>query len=111
VAEGGRDAELRDAVARRGTVVLHVAFGVRQQDDTLATLRTDSIFTVASCSKPITGGAGDVPGRGRLDRSEPSFIDYVPEWNVPGVPWLEEASVADLLRHTSGIDDLALGRG
>jgi CubicO group peptidase (beta-lactamase class C family) len=36
------------------------------------------------------------------------FIDYVPELDVPGVQWLEEARVADLLCQTSGIDDLKL---
>jgi CubicO group peptidase (beta-lactamase class C family) len=96
-------------VARHGTVVLHEAFGVRQQDDTLATLRTDSIFTVASCSKPITAALVMCLVEDGLIGLNRPFIDYVPEWNVPGVPWLEEASVADLLRHTSGIDDLALG--
>jgi len=93
-------------VARRGTIVLHEAFGVRLPDDTLATLKTDSIFTVASCSKPIT--AALVMGLvedGLIGLNRP-IIDYVPEWNVEGVPWIAEASVADLLRHTSGIDDL-----
>ena len=36
------------------------------------------------------------------------FVDYVPELDVPGVEGLAEARVADLLCHTSGIDDLAL---
>ena len=93
-------------VARRGTVVLHEAFGVRHPDDTLATLRTDSIFTVASCSKPVTAAAVMCLVEDGLIGLNRPFIDYVPEWNVPGVPGLEEASVADLLRHTSGIDEL-----
>ena len=29
------------------------------------------------------------------------FVDYVPELDVPGVQWLDEATVADLLCHTS----------
>src|SRR5258708_33989371 len=37
------------------------------------------------------------------------FIDYIPELDVPEVEWLAEARVADLLCHTSGIDDLKLG--
>ena len=95
-------------VARRGTVVLHEAFGVRQQDDALATLKTDSIFPIASCSKPITAALVMCLVEDGLIGLNRPFIDYIPEWNVPGVQWLEEASVADLLRHTSGIDDLSL---
>ena len=37
------------------------------------------------------------------------FIDYLPELDVQGVEWLEEVRVADLLCHTSAIDDLNLG--
>ena len=92
-------------VARRGTVVLHEAFGVRHPDDTLATLSTDSIFPVASCSKPVTAALVMCLVEDGLIGLNRPFIDYVPEWNVPSAPWLEEASVADLLRHTSGIDD------
>jgi CubicO group peptidase (beta-lactamase class C family) len=36
------------------------------------------------------------------------FVDYVPELDVPGVEGLAEARVADLLCHTSGIDDFAV---
>jgi serine-type D-Ala-D-Ala carboxypeptidase len=37
------------------------------------------------------------------------FVDYVPELDVPDVDGLAEARVADLLCHTSGIDDLTVG--
>jgi len=37
------------------------------------------------------------------------FIDYIPELDVPDVQWLAEARVADLLCHTSGIDDVEMG--
>jgi CubicO group peptidase (beta-lactamase class C family) len=41
-----------------------------------------------------------------LDRP---FIDYIPELDVPGVQWLEEAKVADLLCYSSEVDDVELG--
>jgi hypothetical protein len=37
-------------VARRGTIVLHEAFGIRHHEDTTPTLRRDSIFR--SCRSP-----------------------------------------------------------
>ena len=95
-------------VARRGVVVLHEAFGILRHGDTTPTLRRDSIFPVTSCTKPITAAAVMcLVEDGVIGLNRP-FIDYVPELDVPGVEGLTEARVADLLCHTSGIDDLAL---
>src|SRR5262245_21365665 len=44
-------------VARHGVVVLHEAFGVLRHGDTTPTLKPDSIFPIASSSKPITAAA------------------------------------------------------
>ena len=87
-------------VARRGVIVLHEAFGVRRQDDPTPTLKRDSIFPVASCSKPITAAAVMCLVEDGLIGLNRPFIDYIPELDVPGVQWLEEARVADLLCHT-----------
>jgi CubicO group peptidase (beta-lactamase class C family) len=95
-------------IARRGIVVLHEAFGVLRHGDTTWTLRPDSIFPMASCSKPITAAAVMCLVEDGLIGLNRPFIDYVPELDVPGVQWLAEARVADLLCHTSGIDDLKL---
>jgi len=95
-------------VARRGVIVLHEAFGVRRQEDTTPTLKRDSIFTVASCAKPITAAAVMCLVEDGLIGLNRLFIDYVPELDVPGAEWLHESRVADLLCHTSGIDDLEL---
>lgn len=95
-------------VARRGAIVLHDAFGVRRQEDTTATLKRDDIFTIASCSKPITAAAVMLLVEDGLIGLNRPFVDYVPELDVSGVQWLEEARVADLLCHTSGYDDLAV---
>jgi serine-type D-Ala-D-Ala carboxypeptidase len=96
-------------VARRGVVVLHEAFGVLRHGDAAPTLRRDSIFPIMSASKPITAAAVMcLVDDGLIGLNRP-FIDYVPELDVPDVEGLADARVADLLCHTSGIDDLALG--
>jgi CubicO group peptidase (beta-lactamase class C family) len=91
-------------VARRGTVVLHEAFGVRHHEDTTPTLRRDSIFPIASSSKPITAAAVMCLVDDGLIGLNRAFIDYVPELDRPEVEGLAEATVRDLLTHTSGID-------
>jgi CubicO group peptidase (beta-lactamase class C family) len=96
-------------VARRGVFVLHEAFGVLRHGDATATLRRDSIFPISSCSKPITAAAVMCLVEDGLIGLNRPFVDYVHELDVPGVEGLAEARVADLLCHTSGIDDLALG--
>jgi CubicO group peptidase (beta-lactamase class C family) len=95
--------------ARRGTIFLYEAFGVRRPEDKTPTLKPDSIFPLASCSKPMTAAAVMCLVEDGLIGLNRPFVDYVTEWDVPGVQWLEEAKVADLLCHASGIDDLALG--
>src|SRR5215469_2785833 len=94
--------------ARHGTIVLHEAFGVRCQDDKTPTLKPDSIFTVASCAKPFTASLVMCLVEDGLIGLNRPFIEYIPELDVPGVPWLEEARVADLLCHTCGLDDVML---
>jgi serine-type D-Ala-D-Ala carboxypeptidase len=96
-------------VARRGVIVLHEAFGVRRPGDSTPTLKPDSIFPVSSCSKPITAAAVMcLVDDGLIGLNRP-FIDYIPELDVPEAQGIEEARVADLLCHTSGIDDLKVG--
>jgi len=79
-------------VARRGTIVLHEAFGVRRPEDKTPTLKRDSIFTIASCAKPITAVAVMCLVEDGLIGLNRPFIEYVPELDVPGVPGLEEAA-------------------
>ena len=95
-------------VARRGVVVLNEAFGVLRHGDTTPTLRPNSIFPVASCSKPLTAAAVMCLVEDGLIGLNRPFIDYIPELDVPGVEGLADARVADLLCHTSGIDELKL---
>src|SRR5215468_659998 len=104
--ERGDTPSLVVLVARRGVIVLHEAFGVRRPEDTTPTLARDSIFTLASCSKPITAAAiMCLVDDGLIGLNRP-FVDYVPELDVPGVEGIADAKVADLLCHTAGFDDL-----
>src|SRR6266550_4081101 len=96
-------------VARRGVIVLHEAFGVRCYGDPTPTLKPDTLFPISSCSKPLTAAAVMCLVEDGLIGLNRPFIDYIPELDVPDVQWLQEARVADLLCHTSGIDDLKLG--
>ena len=96
-------------VARRGVIVLHEAFGVRHFSDATPTLKRDAIFPLASGSKPLTAAAVMCLVEDGLIGLNRPFIDYIPELDVAGVEGLADAKVADLLCHTSGIDDLALG--
>ena len=104
--ENGDTPSLVLLVARRGTVVLHQAFGVRRPEDTGPTLKPDSIFPIASCSKSITAAVVMCLVEDGLIGLNRPFVDYVPELDVAGVQWLDEATVGDLLCHTSCIDDL-----
>jgi CubicO group peptidase (beta-lactamase class C family) len=95
-------------VARRGVVVMHEAFGVLRYGDPTSTLRPNSIFPISSCSKSLTAAAVMCLVEDGLIGLNRPFIDYIQELDVPEVEWLAEARVADLLCHTSGIDDLKL---
>lgn len=108
--ERGDTPSLVVLVARRGVIVLHEAFGIRHHEDTTPTLQRDSIFPVMSIAKPVTAALVMCLVEDGLIGLNRPFVDYVPEWDMPGVEWIEEAIVADLLRHTAGIDDLTLGQ-
>jgi CubicO group peptidase (beta-lactamase class C family) len=107
--DGGQTPSLVLLAARRGTIVLHDAWGVRRPEDKTPTLKRDSIFPLSSCTKPITAAAVMCLVEDGLIGLNRPIIDYIPEWDVPGVQWLEEAKVVDLLCHTGGLDDLMLG--
>lgn len=92
-------------VARQGKIVLHEAFGVRHYEDAAPTLRTDAIFPIASCTKPITAALVMCLVEDGLIGPNRSVVEYVPEL-ASGVPWLEEVKVADLLCHTACMDEL-----
>jgi CubicO group peptidase (beta-lactamase class C family) len=95
-------------VARRGVIVLHEAFGARRFGDTAPTLKTDSIYPIASATKPLTAAAVMCLVEDGLIGLNRPFVDYVPELDLSEVQGLADAKVADLLCHTAGFDELDL---
>ena len=96
-------------VARRGVIVLHEAYGRFGPGPDSPPLSCDAIFPMASLTKPITATAVMCLVEDGLIGLNRPFVDYIPELDVPEAPqWLNEARVADLLSHTSGMDELEL---
>lgn len=102
-------------VARRGAIVHHEARGVMDVE-TRTPMRTDSIFRMASCSKPVTGVAVMMMiEAGKVALTDP-VSKYVPEFKAMKVvaegvstgeartvPADREVTIRDLMTHTSGL--------
>jgi CubicO group peptidase (beta-lactamase class C family) len=105
-------------VARRGKVAYFESFGFRDRDAN-APMARDTIFRIASMTKPIvTTAAMILVDEGRLNLSDP-VSRYIPEFKgaMVGVekkdaagnvaltlePAVREMTVIDLMRHTSGL--------
>jgi serine-type D-Ala-D-Ala carboxypeptidase len=103
--ERGVTPALQVAVARRGVLVLHDAWGRRWAERDAPPLAVDSIFAVASIAKPITATAVMCPVEDGLLGLNRPVREYVPEFAGEG----KDAVMAHhLLTHTSGLlgDDL-----
>ena len=90
-------------IARRGTIVLHKGFGhLARQPESPAT-EADSVFLVASITKPVTATAMMIlVERGKVSLSEP-VSTYLPEFKGGE---RSKTRVLDLLAHTSGLPDM-----
>lgn len=88
--------------ARRSKIVYHAAFGpLTDQDDSLP-MEKDTIFRVASTSKPVTATAiMALVEDGKLGLNRP-LREYLPEICGEGS---DDVEVQHLLTHTSGFDD------
>jgi CubicO group peptidase (beta-lactamase class C family) len=101
------------AVARKGKLAFHRAFGIRDPK-TDAAMKTDAVFSIASMTKPMTSVAiMQLFEQGRLLLGDPIHT-YLPEFadmklgTVEGgklqrVDISQAPTVQDLLRHTSGL--------
>jgi CubicO group peptidase (beta-lactamase class C family) len=95
----GHTPALSVCVARRGKIVLHDAWGVLGPQAGAPPLGLDSIFPIASITKPITATlVMQLVEDGLLGLNRP-VVDYLPEVTGAGV---EEILVHHLLTHTSG---------
>src|SRR6185503_7986952 len=90
-------------VARRGTIVLHKGFGRLSRKPDSAQVTPDSVFLLASITKPVTACALMLlVERGRVSLKDP-VSRYLPEFTGGG---REKVLVRDLLAHTSGLPDM-----
>jgi CubicO group peptidase (beta-lactamase class C family) len=93
-------------VARRGIIVLHEAFGRRTPDPDSPPLQRDTLFPLASLTKPIAATAAMIlVDDGLLGLNRP-VAEYIPEFTGEGK---QAVMVHHLLTHTSGLrnDDVA----
>ncbi len=88
-------------VARGGIVVLHRAWGMRALVPAVEPMTRDTVFDLASCTKPVATAASVMKlveaGRVRL---EDPVASYLPEFEAAGKGSIR---VAQLLTHTSGL--------
>lgn len=89
-------------VARRGIVVLREAFGPQTADPDSPPLTLDSIFTLASITKPITVTALMMLVDEGLVSLNRSVQEYIPEFAGEGK---EAVMVHHLATHTSGLSE------
>ena len=90
-------------VARGGTVVLHKGFGRLWAQTGSATAAPDSIYLVASITKPVTATALMLlVERGLVSLHDP-VRTYLPEFTGGD---RDKVRVRDLLAHTSGLPDM-----
>jgi CubicO group peptidase (beta-lactamase class C family) len=89
-------------VARRGIILLHEAFGCLTPDPGSPPVQCDTIFPVASLSKPIAATAiMTLVEDGLLSLNRP-VTEYIPEFAGEGK---HAITVHHLLTHTSGLAD------
>lgn len=90
-------------VARDGRIVLHEAYGQLSPDKSAPAVRPDSVFLLASITKPVTACALMLlVERGQVNLDSP-VNRYLPEFKGGE---RELVTVRDLLRHTSGLPDM-----
>ena len=90
-------------VARRGKVVLHRGFGRLSPAPGAPAVQPDSVFLLASITKPVTVSALMLlVERGQVALCHP-VSDYLPEFKGGE---RDKVLVRDLLRHTSGLPDM-----
>ncbi len=100
----GRTPSLAVLAARRGTIVIHDAFGQQHPGPDAPRLRKDGVFPVSSISKPITATLLLMLVEDGLVAVGRPVREYLPE--IEG-EYKNELLVHHLLTHTSGYDDEA----
>jgi CubicO group peptidase (beta-lactamase class C family) len=90
-------------VARHGTIVLHKGYGHRSRLPEAPAAEPDSVYLVASITKPVTATALMIlVERGKVSLQDP-VSTYLPEFTGGE---RNKVRVLDLLAHTSGLPDM-----
>lgn len=101
----GRISGVVTLVSHKGTIVHHQAVGKRTLDPQQP-MKTDSVFAIASMTKPITATAVMIlRDEGKLS-IEDAVSKYIPEFKQAALktgPPKREITIRDLLTHTSGL--------
>jgi len=101
--ESGRMGAAALLVARYGRVVLHRGFGRLSPAADAPVVQPDSVFLLASITKPVTACALMLlVERGQVSLGDP-VNHYLPEFTEGE---RDKVLVRDLLRHTSGLPDM-----
>lgn len=103
--EEGIHPSLEILVARKGVVFLHEAYGKLGPEKDAPSLVKDTIFPLASISKPITATAAMILVEDGLLGLNRPVRDYVPEFIGEGK---DKVIIRHLLTHTSGLRDVDL---
>jgi CubicO group peptidase (beta-lactamase class C family) len=86
--------------ARRGVIFLHEAYGVLGPEEDSPPVKLDTIFPLASLTKPFTAAlAMTLVEEGVLGLNRP-VADYIPEFKTEGA---KNILIRHLLTHTSGM--------
>ena len=90
-------------VARDGVIAAERSYGRLRRDPSAPECRPDSVFLVASISKPITAlGVMKLVERGRIHLNDP-VMKYLPDFRGDA---REKITVRQLLCHASGLPDM-----
>ncbi|MBM3278574.1 MAG: beta-lactamase family protein [Candidatus Handelsmanbacteria bacterium] len=90
-------------VARHGSLVFAQGYGCLSPDPASPAVQPDSVFLLASITKPVTAGAlMRLVDRGQISLDDP-VNQYLPEFQGGERP---QVKVRHLLSHTSGLPDM-----
>lgn len=93
-------------IARKGIIVSHKAFGKSGPEEAADDLKTDTIFPLASLSKPLTATCIMMLAEDGLLDLNHSISRYIPEFTGEGKNGVK---IHHLLTHTSGLSDEDVG--
>ena len=85
VEDGRRTRSAVLLTARRGVIALHDAFGPLTHEPDTPPLQVDSLFCVASVSKPVTATAVMMLVEDGLLSLNRPLVEYIPEFSGKGV--------------------------